>query len=94
MAIDVYATIRNCTECARERVRVHSRVTILKLFLATAPLENVAMDLLGELITTLRGKKHILVMTDLFTKLVRIAVMSTIREIDVAKVFTCDCVFT
>lgn len=52
------------------------------------------MDLLGDLITTPRGNKHILLMMDRCTKFVRVAAMSTIKPIDVAKVFTSDFVFT
>ena len=87
MVVDVYTTVRNCKSCAMERVRARFRHTKLKLFPASAPLEDVAMDLLGELTTTPRGNKNILVITDRFSKLVRVAAMSTTRAIDVAKVF-------
>jgi len=93
MTVDTYNTVRNCSDCAKERVRARARNTQLKLFPAAAPLEDVAMDLLGELVTTPRGKKHILVITDRFSKLVRVVALSTIRAVDIADAFTRHWVF-
>ena len=45
MVVDVYTTVRNCKSCAMERVRARFRHTKLKLFPASAPLEDIAMDL-------------------------------------------------
>jgi len=93
MAVDAYVTVKGCNECAKERVAARARNTQLKLFPAAAPLEDVAMDLLGELVTTPRGKKHILVITDRFSKLVRVVALSSIKAIDIAKAFTKHWVF-
>lgn len=92
-SVDVYNTVRNCSSYAKERVRARTSSTQLKLFPAASPQEDVAMDLLGELITTPRGKKNILVMTDRFTKLVRVVELSTTRGIDIARAFVRDWVF-
>lgn len=70
MAIECYVTVRSCSDCAKEKVSARARRTDLKLFPAAAPLEDVAMDLLGELMTTPMSNKYILVITDRFTKLV------------------------
>ena len=57
------------------------------MFPAAAPLEDVAMDLLGELVETPQGNKHLLVITDRFTKLVRIAPLRNTRPQNIAKAF-------
>ena len=71
LEIDCYATVRNCPECARNRIKLRKNTGQLQLFPAKAPLESVCIDLLGELIRTSRGHKYLLVITDRFSKLVR-----------------------
>ncbi len=87
-ALDAYAVVRNCAECAKKRVGLRKRSTQLKLFPAAAPLEDIAMDLLGELFTTPRGNKCILVITDRFSKMVPVIALSSTRAIDIAEAFT------
>ena len=94
MSEGVKMAVAKCEECAKERVRERKRDTYLKLFPATTPLEEVAIDIMGELTQTPRGNRFILVITDRFSKLVRVAAMKQVRAIDVAKAFTRDCVFT
>lgn len=69
------------------------RSTTLKLFPPAAPLKDVAMDLLGELLMTPRGNRYIIVITYRFSKLVRVIALANCRAIDVAKAFTRDWVF-
>ena len=69
LALDCYATVRNCPECARNRVKLRKNVGELKLFPANAPLESVCIDILGELSKTPQGYRYLLVITDRFTKL-------------------------
>ncbi len=45
------------------------------------------MDLLGELVETTQGKKHLLVITDRFTKLVKIVPLRKMRAQDIARAF-------
>ena len=66
----------------------------MKLFMARAPLEDVAMDLVGEFVTTPRGNKWLLVIVDRFTKLVRTVPMKNTEAYDVAKAFVTHWVFT
>lgn len=47
MPVDVYAFVRSCTFCARERVKLRKHANPLVLFPARAPLEEVAIDILG-----------------------------------------------
>ena len=76
-------------ECARKRL------TLLMLFPVAAPLEDVAMDLLGELIKTPQGSKHLLMIADRSTKLARVIPDRTTRAIDIARVFyVIGCLFT
>lgn len=65
----------------------------MKLFRATAPLESVAIDILGELIRTPRGQKYILVITDRFTKLVKAIPRKRMSAGEVAKLFVNHWVF-
>ncbi len=71
LPVKVHRVVRNCHECAKERVRARKRSTILKLFPAAAPLEDVAMNLLGEHIEIPQHNKNLLVITDRFRKLGR-----------------------
>ena len=92
-ALDCYATVRNCTECARERVKLRKHTKKLKLFPATAPLESISIDLLGDLITTKRNNRWLLVITDRFSKLVRTVPLKNVTAITVAEAFTKHWIF-
>ena len=61
MALDCYTHVLNCPECARERVRLQKNASPLELFPASMPFEDIAIELLGELVTTPRGHKFLLV---------------------------------
>ncbi len=67
-----YRTSSRCVSCAKERIKLRRVSTPLKLFPATALVEDVELDLLGELTTTARGFKHLLVITCRFSKLTRV----------------------
>lgn len=94
MAVDVYGTVRVCTSCSKERVTLRKHKSFMKLFPATAPLEFVAVDILGPLRRTASGNEHLLVMTDRFSKLTRTAPLSSITAYAVAKTFCESWVFT
>ena len=55
MALDCAEIVAQCAKCAMEELTLEKSASPLKLFPATAPLEDVAMDLLGQLWPTLRG---------------------------------------
>ncbi len=67
-----YLTVRDCVSCARERVNIRRVTKALQLFPATGPLEDVALDILGEFIATRTGCKYLLVITCRSTKLVKV----------------------
>ena len=93
MALDCYATVRNCAECAKNRLKLRRNAAPLKLFPATRPLESVSIDILGELIQTPRGNRYLLVICDRFTKLVRTVPLRRITTLVVAKAFVTHWVF-
>jgi len=66
MAADIYATVRNCAACARNRLKLRKRTNPLRLFPAKAPLEDLCIDILGPLVKTKGGNRFLLVVTDRF----------------------------
>ncbi len=85
MVADVYHTVRQCSSCARDRIALRKRATPLSLFPARAPLESVALDLLGRLPKSRNGNLHILVMVDRFPKLCRFQEIRSTTAEKVAK---------
>ena len=69
MAADIYATVRNCSTCAKNRLKLRRAMNPLKIFPATKPLTNLCIDILGPLTKSKRGCRFLLVITDRFTKL-------------------------
>lgn len=63
-------------------------------FPALAPLEDIAMDLIGEFIKTTLGNKWLLVIVDRFSKLVRTLPLASTKTYDMAKAFTTHWVFS
>ena len=59
----------------------------MKLFQAAAPLDFVAMDLLGTLVKSTTGCKDILLITDRFTKLARAVPLKSKKAPYVADAF-------
>eukprot|EP00171_Calliarthron_tuberculosum_P006049 IDg6049t1 len=55
LAASCYETVRSCTAYAKERIRLQANATPLKLFPPSGPLEDIAIDLLGDLTPT-RGE--------------------------------------
>eukprot|EP00171_Calliarthron_tuberculosum_P022605 IDg22605t1 len=88
LALSCYQAVRACPACARERIKLQSNSTTMKLFPPSGPLEDVTMDLLGQLWPTDRGHTQILVIVDRFTKMVRAILLKTVSVFDVAKAFT------
>ncbi|CDF35613.1 unnamed protein product [Chondrus crispus] len=93
MALNCYAVAKNCATCARERVKLRRNTKQMKLFTPKAPLEFVAIDILGELITTKRGNRYILVISDRYSKLVRTVPLKKISAAHIAQAFVHHWVF-
>lgn len=64
---DVRAFIRKCCMCTRRKSSKQKR-SPLQQYLVGAPMERIAMDVIGPLPTSERGNNYILVVGDYFTK--------------------------
>ena len=93
MAVDCYATVKNCVTCAKNGIALRNRANFVRLFSATTPLEFVSIEILRELIRTRRGNKFLLVINDRFSKLVRTVPLKRITAMEIAKAFTHHWVF-
>ena len=87
MANDAFRTVRNCASCAATRGNLVRLPKDLKLFPSAEPLDLFSMDLLGPLSKTARGNRHVLVMTDWFTKLTYIIPLRTTTSSVVGNAF-------
>jgi hypothetical protein len=87
MALDAYNTVRNCVTCAKNRIKLRKHSSPLKLFPARAPLEYVAIDILGELVKTPRGNRYLLVITDRYSKLTKTVPLRRITTNYIAHAF-------
>ena len=89
MPSEVYRLVLSCHSCARERIQGVKRSSFLKLFPATAPLQDIAIDILGPLVKANSGCEYLPVITDRYSKLTRAIPMSKISGYTAAKAF-CD----
>ena len=87
MAADISATVRECTPCAKNRLRLLRKASEMKLFPATAPLDSVAIDILGPLLKSAGGYIFMLVISERFTKLSQVVPLKRIIAYDVAVAF-------
>ena len=87
MASDIHQTVTDCRSCAQVRGTVRRHQKKLTLFPAAGPLEFVAMDLFGPLPKTAHGNRHILVITDRYTKMCRAIPLRTAQAPQVAQAF-------
>ena len=93
MSADAMVTVRECTHCAKNRIRLMKKTNPLKLFPAAKPLEQVAIDILGPLPKSISGAQFVLVMTDRFSKLTQAVPLTKIKAQDVAAAFLNEWVF-
>ena len=68
LAADVRSMVRSCTVCARFKNPPRKSRAPLQSYKVGAPLERVAMDILGPLPETDRANRYVLVIGDYFTK--------------------------
>ena len=87
MAADAYEFVKKCDRCARERISLRAHASKLKLFPAKAPLESVAIDIMGPLPISGRKNRYLLVIVDRYTKLVRTVPLASATAFSVAKAF-------
>lgn len=70
MAADVTSTVWDCVICTKSRVPLRKQPNHQKLFPAFAPLELVAIDILGPHSKSQRGFQYTNMMADRLAKLV------------------------
>ena len=87
LAADIAATVQGCRTCAMNRVKLRKHLNRLRLFLATRPLESLAIDILGPVPKTKAGKRFLFVITDRFSKLTQVVALRTITAYTVAIAF-------
>ena len=93
MAVDVYNVVRNCVQCAQQRIKLRKHSGFMKLFPAKRPGEHVAIDILGPLPKTGSGFQYILVITDRFSKMTKVFPLRGISAYQVAKAFCSEWVY-
>ena len=93
MAIDCYATVRRCSTCAKNRIKLRKNVSTLQLFPATAPLEALAIDIMGELVRTARENRYLLVITDRFTKLTKTVPLKGVSAAEISRAFVNEWIY-
>ena len=65
---DVKVYIGGCEKCAKRKGPIPTKYAPMQVVRSGFPMERLAIDILGELPTTERGNKYILVIADYFTK--------------------------
>ena len=87
MVVDVYAHVAKCHPCAKNRLQERKHTSSMKLCPATEPFASVSMDLLAPFPKSENGYKHLLVICDRFTKLVRVVPLRDTTSLDVVSTF-------
>ena len=78
---------------AKARIKLRKHNSELKTFPPSGPLEYIATDLLGELPHKPRGNRHLLVLTDRYSKLTRTVQLKRTTAETVAQAFISHLVF-
>lgn len=86
MANNAYTTMSSCSACAQSHVELKP-ITQLRLFSARVFLELIAIKMLGLLPCTAEGSKHKIIITDRYSKLMRVLPTDKTSSAYVANVF-------
>jgi Integrase core domain len=87
MSADVTKHVNACPSSCQARLKKQRRTRHLKHFSPSAPLEQVAIDILGPLPKTNRSHQYVLVVTDQYLKLTRAAPLRDVTAHEVAATF-------
>ena len=68
MGADVRSAVRQCNACASKKSPARKRKAPLRQLIVGAPMERIALDMVGPLPETVRGNRYILVVGDYFSK--------------------------
>lgn len=82
MAADVVLHLRAGSSCAKARARPLHLMNSLQLFTANMLCQDVATDQYGPLEKTAAGNEYFIVITEVFTKIVRAISMGRVHAID------------
>lgn len=87
LTVHIYATVRNCLECPRERLRTRKNVAERKLSPAKGPNESIYIDIIGQNERTPRCHRYLLLITAPFTKLTNTVPVECVSAVEAAKHF-------
>lgn len=87
MAFHAYASVRECSSCAKNRVKLRKYSKKLMLVYARAPLAFVALESLSDLVRTSWNNPYLLMSTDCFSKVTRTVPLRNISATTVAHAF-------
>jgi len=87
LAADVFGWVAACPTCAKHRLMGTKSTARMRLFPATEPFADLAIDLPGPLPRTPEGYEYILVICDRFTKVTRAVPLKDISALDVLSAF-------
>ena len=90
MDADIRAYLRRCTGCAQKKNPQRKHRAPLKQHRVGAPLERIAIDVLGPLPETHRGNKYILVVGDYWTKWMEAYAIEDQQAETVAEKLVCE----
>jgi len=87
LAADVFGRVAACTTCAKNCLMGTQSTAPMRLFPATEPVADLAIDQLGPLPRTPEGYEYILVICERFTKVTRAVPLKDISAQDVLSAF-------
>lgn len=87
MPVHCYSILRNYHECAKEGVRNVKKSLQRILFTASAHFQDIAIHILGDLLTTRRENKYIHTITKRCSKIVKVFLLKLISALSVARAF-------
>ena len=93
MAADLFATVRNCTTCAKSRLTLRKRTNPLKLNLATNPIASLCIEIIGPLTKSKKGNVFLLVITDRFMNLTNVVPLGKVTAYKIAVAFVENWIF-
>ena len=93
MFADLHRWIESCVSCAQKKRDVHHSKPLLLPIAVSSPWEVIAADCMGSLSATNLGNRYILIISNLFTKYIKTAVLPSIETTIITQVFLDKIVF-
>lgn len=87
IAVICYDKFHGCTNWALNRIKRRKNPVQLHLFLETAQMSSVFIDILGEFVRTQRENEYLLLITDYYTKMMRTVPIKGISAAEVVRHF-------